>query len=759
MSKKINSYNLGFPRIGENRELKFALEAYWGGKISFEELENRAAELRRRAYELQSGFDVVSANDFSYYDGMLDMMLHLGAVPSRFADIGDTKELYFTMARGDATHTSLSMLKWFNTNYHYLVPELDEKSVFTPNADALKKAYDEACEFCETPKINIIGPVTFLALSNGGLGLKDALFGKLLDAYEGLVADIAGFAEGIIIQIDEPISVCEPDKEILSMLKIAYDRLPVAAKGAKIVVATYFDHATEAVNVLCTTAIWGMALDFVHGKENLQTLKTLNATGKTLIAGVIDGKNIWAADLQERALLLEQISHDFDKNRLLIAPSCSLLHTPYSLENESGIDADVRSWLAFANEKTKEIALLSKIFFGDTLDDEDKKILEANTMAANSRRTSHKTQNTNVISEAATALDTATQRSEPFEQRILLQNKALNLPPLPTTTIGSFPQSTDVRAVRASYKKGEISKGEYESRIKAFIKECVEFQNEIGIDVLVHGEFERNDMVEYFGELLDGVVVSQFGWVQSYGSRCVKPPIIYGSVKRKAPMTVEYAKYAQSLSKKPMKGMLTGPVTLLNWSFERNDISKEQVCAELAIAVRDEVLDLENAGIKIIQVDEAAFKEGYPLRNNKKRAYEEMALKCFWISTSAVKADTQIHTHMCYSVFDDIMDTVEAMDADVITIETAKAGNRLLGAFKKVGYDKEVGPGIYDIHSPRVPSIEEMRDQIDGILEVLPASKVWINPDCGLKTRKWEETKASLINMIEATKIIRKQLA
>jgi len=759
MSKKINSYNLGFPRIGENRELKFALEAYWGGKISFEELENTAKTLRKRAFELQSGFDVVSANDFSYYDGMLDMMFHLGAFPSRFADIVDPQARYFTMARGDKTHTSLSMLKWFNTNYHYLVPELDEKSAFAPNSDALKKAYDEACELCETLKINIIGPVTFLALSNGGLRLKDSLFEKLLEAYEKLVSDIAGFKDGIIIQIDEPIAVCEPDENVLSMLKTAYERLPIAAKGAKIVVATYFDHAVEAANVLCDTPIWGIALDFVHGKENLQALKALNTSDKTLIAGVIDGKNVWAADLDEKISLLEQISRDFNKDRLVIAPSCSLLHTPYSLKNESSIDPQVLSWLAFANEKTKEITLLSKIFFGKELDNEDKKAIEANKIAVRSRKTSQKTQNQSVISAAKLALETASKRAESFEQRILLQNKALNLPPLPTTTIGSFPQSADVRAVRKAFKDGVISKDEYEAKIKEFIKECVEFQEEIGLDVLVHGEFERNDMVEYFGELLDGVVVSRFGWVQSYGSRCVKPPIIYGSVKRKAPMTVEYAKYAQSLSKRWMKGMLTGPVTLLNWSFERDDIPKEQVCAELAVAVRDEVLDLEAAGIKIIQVDEAAFKEGYPLRSAKKKAYEEMALKCFWISTSAVKADTQIHTHMCYSVFDDIMDTVEAMDADVITIETAKAGNRLLGAFKKVGYGKEVGPGIYDIHSPRIPSVEEMSAQIDGILEVLPASKVWINPDCGLKTRKWEETKASLINMVKAAKIARNKLS
>ncbi len=749
MSKKINSYNLGFPRIGENRELKFALEAYWGGKISFEELENKATQLRRRAYELQSGFDVVSANDFSYYDGMLDMMFHLGALPPRFSDIDDVRELYFTMARGDATHTSLSMLKWFNTNYHYLVPELAESSVFAPNADALKKAYDEACEFCETPKINIIGPVTFLALSNGGLGLKDALFGKLLDTYEGLVADIAGFAEGIIIQIDEPIAVCEPDANVLAMLKTAYDRLPLAAVGAKVVVATYFDHAVEAVEVLSNTPIWGVALDFVHGKENLNALKTLNDSGKVLIAGVIDGKNVWAANLDEKISLLEQIAHGFDKDRVIVAPSCSLLHTPYSLKNESNIDADVRSWLAFANEKTKEVELLAKIFFGKTISDEDKKAIEASKVAAQSRKTSHKTQSAKI------SLEGATKRTESFEQRILLQKEALDLPNLPTTTIGSFPQSAEVRAVRKAFKNGEIKKDEYEAKIKLFIKECVEFQDEIGLDVLVHGEFERNDMVEYFGELLDGVAVSELGWVQSYGSRCVKPPIIYGNVKRSAPMTVEYALYAKSLTKKQMKGMLTGPVTLLNWSFERDDIPKEQVCAQLAVAVRDEVLDLEAAGIKVIQVDEAAFKEGYPLRSAKKKAYEEMALKCFWISTSAVKADTQIHTHMCYSVFDDIMDTVEAMDADVITIETAKAGNRLLGAFKKVGYDKEVGPGIYDIHSPRVPSVEEMEDQIDGILEVLPMSKVWINPDCGLKTRKWEETKASLINMVKATKIAR----
>ncbi len=755
MSKKIRNYNLGFPRIGENRELKFALEAYWSGKIDIDSLQGEAKKIRARNFELQKDFDVVSANDFSFYDGMLDMIFHLGAYPSRFEDIADKTDRYFAMARGDAKHTSLSMLKWFNTNYHYLVPELDDGTAFAPDAQALKSAYIEAKSFCDTPKINIVGPVTFFALSSCNSANKDALFEKLLGAYEVLVSEIAAFEEGIIIQIDEPIVVCGADSTMLKALKNSLEKIASAAKGAKIAVATYFEHATEALPVLSSAPIWAVVLDFVYGAKNIEALEILGRSDKVLIAGVIDGKNVWSSDIKERFEFLASLITKFDKQRLILSPSCSLLHLPYSSAVETKLDSDVKSWLAFAVEKTKELKLLSKLFYGETLDESDKKALADNEAATKSKKTSAKTADTALSSKAKEAFENATKRAVAFGGRIAIQNVTLKLPPLPTTTIGSFPQTPEVRGVRASYKKGELTKAEYDTKMKEFIKDCVALQEEIGLDVLVHGEFERNDMVEYFGELLDGVAVSSFGWVQSYGSRCVKPPIVYGNVVRKAPMTVEWSSYAQSLTSKPMKGMLTGPVTLMNWSFERNDIPKSEVCAQLALAVRDEVIDLQNAGINVIQVDEAAFKEGYPLRNEDKKAYEDMALRCFWISTSTVKPTTQIHTHMCYSVFDDIMDTIEAMDADVITIETAKAGNRLLRAFESAGYKKEIGPGIYDIHSPRVPSVNEMLAQIDGIMEVLPPKQVWINPDCGLKTRKDVEVKASLVNMVRAATIAR----
>ncbi len=746
------TYVIGFPRIGEQRELKKALESYWSGKISQDELKKTASELRKRhwIYQKEAGIDYISINDFSFYDNMLDTSIMLNAIPEKYKDIEDELDRYFAMARGDENHKAQEMTKWFNTNYHYIVPELEENMEFKANTKKIKEELSEIKELGITPKLNLIGPITYVKLSKVN-GDEEKIIEKLLPIYEEILKEFKD--DVVFIQMDEPYFVTNPSKKDLELLKKVYDKL---GNIAPIMVATYFEHSNEANEVLSTTPIKGMFLDFVHGKEN--KIKALIDANKEIGIGIVNGRNVWVNDIEKSAEFIKGLTEAVDMDKIHIGSSCSLLHVPYTLKYETKMDEDIKSWISYALEKLDEIRVINKLVKNEELNAYDKEVLEGNKIAISTRKTSNKIHDKIVQDRVSNLTEKDKHRSVPFEERIKLQHENLKYPILPTTTIGSFPQTPELRKLRRDYKNGVISEEEYKDKIKAMIKECVEFQEEIGLDVLVHGEFERNDMVEYFGEQLNGVAFSQNGWVQSYGSRCVKPPLIYGDVSRPKDMTVEWITYAQSLTDKPMKGMLTGPVTMLNWSFVRDDQSKRTTAFQMALAIRDEVEALEAAGIKVIQVDEAALREGYPLRNEKRKEYEDWAITAFRIATSVVKPETQIHTHMCYSEFSDIMDAIEDMDADVISIENARSDNSLLKIFKERGYKGEIGPGVYDIHSPRIPSKEEIIEQIEAILEVLPAKKVWVNPDCGLKTRKWEEVKPSLKNMVEAAKEVRNKI-
>ncbi len=746
------TYVIGFPRIGEQRELKKALESYWSGKTGQDELKKTASDLRKRhwIYQKNAGIDSISINDFSFYDNMLDTTVILNAVPEKYKDIENCMDRYFAMARGDDSHKAMEMTKWFNTNYHYIVPELNENMNFAPNTDKIKEELKEIKELGITPKLNLIGPITYVKLSKVD-GNEEVIIEKLIAVYEKIINEFKN--EVKFIQIDEPYFVTNPEKRDLELLKAVYDRL---AADADVYVATYFEHSNEANAVLATTPVKGMFLDFVAGNEN--SIKTLVNAGKEIGIGIVNGRNVWVNDMEKSADFVKGLIETVDKNLIHIGSSCSLLHVPYTLKYETAMDEDIKSWISYALEKLDEIRIINKLVKNEELSENDKEILAANKDAVATRKTSKKIHDTIVQDRVSNLTEKDKHRNMPFEERIKLQHENLKYPVLPTTTIGSFPQTPELRKLRRDFKNGNISEEEYKTQIKTMIKDLVDFQEEIGIDVLVHGEFERNDMVEYFGEQLQGVAFSKNGWVQSYGSRCVKPPLIYGDVSRPKDMTVEWITYAQSLTKKPMKGMLTGPVTMLNWSFVRDDQSRRTTAYQMALAIRDEVEALEAAGIKVIQVDEAALREGYPLRNSKRGEYEDWAITSFRITTSSVKPETQIHTHMCYSEFSDIMDAIEDMDADVISIENARSDNSLLKIFKERGYKGEIGPGVYDIHSPRIPSKEEIVDQINAILEVLPVEKVWINPDCGLKTRKWEEVKPSLKNMVDATLEVRKEL-
>ncbi len=749
------NYVVGFPRIGEKRELKKVLEQYWAKQIDFKEVEYLASQLKKRHWNYQKDAKIIyiSSNDFSYYDNMLDTSILLGAIPQRFENLKD-EELYFAMARGNASCVAMEMTKWFNTNYHYIVPEISKDSKFSLNSKKVINEYKEAKELGINTKINLIGPITYLGLSKS-VDNSDVFshINKVVDVYKELLAEISKLDDEVVVQFDEPLFVKDIDTKVLSLLKPVYDALANVASNIKIVVTSYFEHSNEATKILVNTPIWAIGLDFIHGNKNLETLEVIKNSNKVLIAGVIDGRNIWKSDFAQKNELLNKISNVVSKENIIVGTSCSLLHVPFTLNYEEKLDTEIKSWLAFACEKLKELSLVSKVFFESKLSLEDSANITRNIEDNRQRKISSKIHNKKIQEEIKNLK--LFQRADKFQDRIKVQREFFKYDSLTTTTIGSFPQTPEIRENRKNYKANLISKEVYESEIKKYIDDCVAFQDEIGLDVLVHGEPERNDMVEYFGELMDGFAFTQNAWVQSYGSRCVKPPVIYGDVNRENPMTVEWIKYAQSKTKKVMKGMLTGPVTILNWSFVRDDIGRNEVTKQIALAIAKEVDDLQNAGIKMIQVDEAAFKEGYPLRAENIKDYENWAVDNFSLSVSLASIDTQIHTHMCYSEFNDIIKTIEAMDADVISIETARSGNRLLRIFKEVAYKQEIGPGIYDIHSPRVPSVEEMVTQIKALIEVLPKEQLWINPDCGLKTRKWPEVKQSLINMVKAVNIVK----
>lgn len=748
------SFVTGFPRIGEQRELKFALESFWAGKTSFGEVEKVAAELKKRHwnYQIDAKVDLISVNDFSYYDLMLDNIVTFGAIPPRFAGLSGY-DLYFSMARGNANSVAMEMTKWFNTNYHYIVPELSRDVKFNLNSSKIVAEYKEAKEAgVKNAKINLIGPITFLALSKttDGSNALDHL-DALSSEYVKLIAELSKLDNEIIIQIDEPIFVTDRAAELASKIVPIYDTLASVADNVKIIFMTYFEHANEAVAQVVKSKIWAIGLDFVHAACQEEALKLLSNSDKVLFAGLIDGRNVWVSNLDAKAEIANKIKAFIPDERLYIGTSCSLLHVPYTLKYEENLS--IKEWLAFGVEKLTELKILKKLVNGVEFCETGKCLIEANRAAIASRKTSTLVNDVNVQNRVKSL--TKFDRDTAYEERIKIQKETFNLPDLPTTTIGSFPQTPELRQVRNAYKKSLITKESYESEIKKYIDDCIKFQEDCGLDVLVHGEPERNDMVEYFGEQLKGYAFSANGWVQSYGSRCVKPPLLFGDVSRPAPMTVDWITYAQSRTSKIMKGMLTGPVTILNWSFVRDDKPRSEIAKELALCIYDEIDDLQKAGIKIIQVDEAAFKEGYPLRKENIPAYEKFAVDCFKLSVCVAEATTQIHTHMCYSEFNDIIKTIEAMDADVISIETARSGNELLKIFKSVGYKQEVGPGVYDIHSPRIPTVEEIAAQINALLEVLPKSQLWINPDCGLKTRKWQEVKPSLENMVKAVKIVR----
>lgn len=750
------NYVIGFPRIGEKRELKKVLEKYWAKQSDFSEVEYLASQLKKRHwnYQKDAKIEFISSNDFSYYDNMLDTSILLGAIPKRFENLKN-EELYFAMARGNETCVAMEMTKWFNTNYHYIVPEIVKDSTFKLNSKKIIEEYKEALELGIKTKINLIGAITYLGLSKS-VDNSDVYLhiNSVVEVYKQLLLEISKLDEEVVVQFDEPLFVKDLDSKVLSLIKPVYDALANTASNIKIVVTTYFEHSNEATKILVNTPIWALGLDFIYGAKNFESLEYIKNSNKILIAGVIDGRNIWKSNFKDKLNLLDKISKIIDKDNLIISTSCSLLHVPFSLKYEDNLDKELKSWLAFACEKLHELKLVSKEFFAFKLNLDEVSIIKKNIEDNNQRKTSSKIHNLKIQNEIKNLK--VWQRADKFEDRIKVQREFFNYDFLTTTTIGSFPQTPEIRENRKNFKANLISKETYEQEIKKYIDDCIAFQEEIGLDVIVHGEPERNDMVEYFGEMLDGFAFTQNAWVQSYGSRCVKPPLIFGDVNRANPMTVEWIKYAQSKTSKVVKGMLTGPVTILNWSFVRDDIPRSEVAKQIALAICKEVDDLQNAGIKMIQVDEAAFKEGYPLRVENIKEYENWAVENFRLSVSSSKIDTQIHTHMCYSEFNDIIKTIEAMDADVISIETARSGNRLLRIFKEVAYKQEIGPGIYDIHSPRVPSVEEMVLQIKSLLEVLPKEQLWINPDCGLKTRKWPEVKESLRNMVKAVNIIKK---
>ena len=749
------NYVIGFPRIGEKRELKKVLEQYWSKQTDFNEVKYVASQLKKRHwnYQKDAKIDFIASNDFSYYDNMLDTTILLGAIPQRFQNLKD-EELYFAMARGNETSVAMEMTKWFNTNYHYIVPEISKDTKFTLNSKKVIEEYKEALELGIKTKINLIGAITYLGLSKS-IDNSDIFthINSVVEVYKELLLEISKLDDEIVVEFAEPLFVKDLDTKVLSLIKPVYDALAEVSKNIKIVVTTYFEHSNEATKILVNTPIWALGLDFIHGNKNLEALEFIKNSNKVLIAGVIDGRNIWKSNFEDKVALLNKISNVVSKENIIVGTSCSLLHVPFTLNYEEKLDSEIKSWLAFAVEKLKELSLVTKQFFDLKLSLEDSAIIKRNIEENKQRKISSKIHNKLVQDEIKNLK--VFERADKFQDRIKVQREFFKYDALTTTTIGSFPQTPEIRENRKQYKANAISKEQYVAEIKKYIDDCVAFQDEIGLDVLVHGEPERNDMVEYFGELMEGFAFTQNAWVQSYGSRCVKPPLIFGDVSRPNPMTVEWIKYAQSKTKKVMKGMLTGPVTILNWSFVRDDIPRNEVTKQIALAINKEVDDLQNAGIKMIQVDEAAFKEGYPLRIENIKAYQNWAVENFCLSVSCAKADTQIHTHMCYSEFNDIIKTIEAMDADVISIETARSGNRLLKIFKEVAYKQEIGPGIYDIHSPRVPSVEEMVNQIKALIEVLPKEQLWINPDCGLKTRKWPEVKQSLINLVEAVKIVK----
>ncbi|AHF04173.1 5-methyltetrahydropteroyltriglutamate--homocysteine methyltransferase [Marichromatium purpuratum 984] len=760
------THNLGFPRIGAKRQLKFALESYWKGQSSIEDLKAVGSQLRAQHWEDQTGLDLVPVGDFAFYDQMLDMSFTLGNLPERVRGLaGDALDTYFRVARGRSAPAAEEqagctggvaageMTKWFDTNYHYIVPELTADTRFELDASRLLEQLAEAKAQGVRAKPVVIGPVTYLALGKTKDGSDPlALLERLLPVYAELLNTLAEHGADWV-QIDEPILVTELEEPWRHAFEIAYHELKSAP--VKLLLATYFGELQEQRYLAANLPVAGLHIDVVRGREDLVPLLNLLPSSKILSLGVIDGRNIWKTDLNGVLEWLEPIQAQLGE-RLWIAPSCSLLHVPVDLDSEQKLDAEIQSWLAFARQKLDELRVLAGALNQGrhTVQAE----LAANRAAIAARRSSPRVNNPAVKAALAKIDARLGERNSPYAERAAKQAERLQLPKFPTTTIGSFPQTAEIRQTRRQFKAGDIEEAAYVEAMRGEIARCVREQEALGLDVFVHGEPERNDMVEYFGEQLDGYAFSQFGWVQSYGSRCVKPPILFGDISRPKAMTVDWITYAQSLTDKPMKGMLTGPVTILNWSFVRDDQPRSVTCRQLALAIREEVLDLERAGVRVIQIDEAALREGLPLRKSQWDDYLGWAIESFRITANGVADETQIHTHMCYSEFNDIIAAIADMDADAITIETSRSDMELLDVFDDFKYPNEIGPGVYDIHSPNIPAEEQMVALMRKAAERIPAERLWVNPDCGLKTRQWNEVIPALTNMVSAAKTLRASL-
>src|SRR6476659_6296318 len=773
----------GFPRIGPQREMRFALESHWRGEASEEKLLAVAKRIRLDNWRVmqRAGIDLIPSNDFSLYDHVLDTIALVGAVPSRYGAVDGDLDLdtYFAMARGrqegGVDVTAMEMTKWFDTNYHYIVPELGPETSFSLSST---KPFDEHAEAMEELGIDtvpvIVGPVSFLLLAKSADGVSEdfdrlGLLEPLLEVYGEVIERLAG-AGATWVQLDEPCFVEDRSERELDALRLAYEELAKVHERARICVKTYFDHVGDAYGVLRDLPVEGIGLDCHRGGADLERVMeregpknvefVANEGGledKWLFAGIVDGRNVWINELEHSLDLLGGMRDRCAE--LVVSTSCSLLHAPVDLDAEPAsevLDAELRSWMAFAKQKVGEVATIAR-----GLGQGREAIaaeLDANDRALEDRRNSHRTRNPAVRDRVAALTDQDATRQSPFEVRRDAQRARLDLPLFPPTTIGSYPQTAEIRQARAQLRQGEIDQAEYLRRMRSEVERVIRFQEDVGLDVLVHGEPERNDMVQYFAEQMDGYVFTQNAWVQSYGSRYVRPPIIFGDVSRPQPMTTAWTAFAQSLTDKPVKGMLTGPVTMLQWSFVRDDQPRSDTCEQLALAIRDEVADLEAEDIKVIQVDEPAIREGLPLRRDRWDEYLKWAVYCFRVTTAVVRDDTQIQTHMCYSDFGDIMEQIQQMDADVLLIEAARSRMELLHDWERTGYAQEIGPGVYDIHSPRVPPAGEMAELLEAAARVLDPEQIWVNPDCGLKTRTWEEVEPALRNMVQAAGQLREQL-
>jgi len=761
----VKSANLGFSRVGLNRELKKAVEKYWKKAITADELQNVAKTLRKTHWELQkeANIDFIPSNDFSFYDHILDMIATVGAVPKRYEHKAGEEidlDLYFSMARGRQDGkkdvVAMEMTKWFDTNYHYIVPEFTKDTKFQFSFSKIIDQYLEAKKLGVNTRPVIIGPVSFLLLGKSYDNVnKFDLLDNLLETYQEIIAKLT--EEGADwVQIDEPfLATLNLTDELKTVYKKAYEFLTKNSK-AKLMVTTYFSDLRDNLKFTLELPVSGLHFDLTKSDLAIDQILQFFPKDKVLSLGLVNGCNIWKSDIKKLIAQTNKAKKTIASDKIIIAPSCSLLHVPVDLDVENNLGPELKSWLAFGKQKLHEVNLLTKI--ANEGENNYSSAIEANYNAVASKDGSKLIHNSEVKERVKNFDLKNADRDSDFKARNKIQKEYYNFPLLPTTTIGSFPQTTEVRQYRSKFKKGEISLIEYEKFLEDATKQAIKWQEEVDIDVLVHGEYERNDMVEYFGEQLSGYAFTKNGWVQSYGSRCVKPPVIFGDVSRPKPMTVRWSAFAQGLTNKKVKAMLTGPVTMLKWSFVRDDQTVNTTCKQISLAIRDEVRDLEKSGIDIIQIDEPAFREAMPLRAEDHASYLKWAVDCFKISSSGIKDTTQIHTHMCYSEFNDIIEAIANMDADVISIETSRSAMELLDAFVEFKYPNEVGPGVYDIHSPRIPKVEEMENLLEKALDVLDKDQVWSNPDCGLKTRNWDEVKPALENMVKATKNIREKL-